>query len=104
MTVVEVLVALIVFSIAALGSAATLGHASRQHAAAAARREATGVLRTYAAVLSALTCDDVASGGALTNGVPVTWTVTRDDSVAQVTLTAAYRGTVTTLRTEVLCN
>jgi Tfp pilus assembly protein PilV len=102
-TVVEVLVALVVFSIAALGSAAVLGVAARARAAAAARREAVGALRQRAAMLALIPCDALTIGQSVVAGVTVVWTIAVTDSLAHVALRATHRGISTMLRTEIVC-
>ncbi|HKS06898.1 MAG TPA: hypothetical protein VJR92_11330 [Gemmatimonadaceae bacterium] len=101
-TVVEVLVALIVFSAAALGSAAAVGFAAREQLRAAAKREALDVVRAQSVRLTAVPCDSVGNGARTLRDVRVTWSVVRD-SLATFTVTGALRGTVTTLRIEVAC-
>lgn len=105
-TLVEVLVALVIFSIAALGSGAFIGASARTQMRAAARREALDVLQTKATLLDATSCAALADGTATVAGIAITWTVlwnVAPDSVARVTLLARHRGTSTMLRTEVAC-
>ena len=101
-TVVEVLVALIVLSVAALGSAAAVGSAAREQMRATSKREALDVVRAQAARLSALPCDSLAAGQRMVRNVALAWSVTRD-SVAVVDVSARHRGTVTALRMEFTC-
>lgn len=102
-SVVEVLVALVVFSIAALGSAAVLGFAARATAAASARREAVGALRLRAAMIASTPCDALTNGQGVVAGVTVAWTISVTDSLAIVALRASHRGTSTLMRTEIAC-
>ena len=102
-SVVEVLVALVVFSVAALGSAAALGLAARVQREAVARREAVSALEFRLGSLATLPCDSIVSGAAAINGVAVYTRVTRADSLATVTVTAPHKGTVSTLQMEVRC-
>jgi prepilin-type N-terminal cleavage/methylation domain-containing protein len=102
-TVVEVLVALVVLSIAALGSAATIGlSATMQHRAASLRR-ALEAVRLQATILEALPCTDLADEAAVVNGIAVRWRVRSAESHAAVALTADHRGATAVLRTEVSC-
>jgi prepilin-type N-terminal cleavage/methylation domain-containing protein len=102
-TVVEVLVALVVLSIAALGSAATIGlSATMQHRAASLRR-ALEAVRLQATILEALPCTDLADETAVVNGIEIRWRVRRAESHAAVALTADHRGATAALRTEVSC-
>lgn len=101
-TVVEVLVALIVFSAAALGSAAAVGFSAREQLRAAAQREALDVVRAHSARLTALPCDSVSNGSRTMRDVNVTWSIARD-SLATITVTGSLRGTATSLRVEVAC-
>jgi Tfp pilus assembly protein PilV len=102
-SVVEVLVALVVFSIAALGSAAVLGFAARATAVAVARREVVSALRLSAAMFASMPCEALATGQGVVAGVPIAWTVTATDSLVQVALRASFRGTSTVMRTEIAC-
>ena len=102
-SVVEVLVALMVFSIAALGSATALGVAARATSAASARREAISALRLRAAIIQSTRCGELADGQAVVAGVAVHWTISVSDSLARVALRALHRGTSTQLWTEVEC-
>lgn len=102
-TVIEVLVALVVFSAAALGSAAAVGLAAREQIRATAKREALDAVRAQSARLMALSCDSLRSGTRNVRDVIVVWTVVRD-SLATVTLVGSLRGTATPLRVEVSCD
>jgi prepilin-type N-terminal cleavage/methylation domain-containing protein len=101
-TVVEVLVALIILSVAALGSAAAVGMAAREHTRAAARRDALDATRAQTALLSAAPCDSLADGQRMIRDVVVQWTVPRD-TIARLSVVARHRGTITALRAEVAC-
>ncbi len=102
-SVVELLVALVVFSVAALGGAAALAAAARNQNIAAARRVAVAELRRQAAELDAQACDQLASGRNVIAGGDVTWTVAVTDTLALIRIVAHVRGISTTLRTEVAC-
>lgn len=101
-SVVEVLVALIIFSVAALGSAAAVGMAAREHLRASAKRDALDAVRVSAARLTSTPCDSLVAGAHLTRGITVEWTVERD-SLVRVALSASYRGATVLLRAEVVC-
>ena len=102
-SVVEVLVALVVFSVAALGSAAALGLAARVQREAVARREAVSALELRMAAFETLPCDSIAGGTAVISGVAVVARVTRTDSLAAIAVSATHKGTSTTLRRELPC-
>jgi prepilin-type N-terminal cleavage/methylation domain-containing protein len=102
-TVVEVLVALTVFSVAALGSAAAVGSAAREQLRATAQREALDIVRAQSARLTAMPCDSLFSGARTVRAVNVAWTVARD-SLATITLIGTHRGTTTRLHVEVACD
>jgi prepilin-type N-terminal cleavage/methylation domain-containing protein len=106
-TLVEVLVALVILSIAALGSGAFIGASARTQLRAAARREALDALQYKASLLEATSCGAIASGAGTVGGIALSWAVawsgTSTDSVAHLTVVARHRGTETTLRTEVTC-
>jgi prepilin-type N-terminal cleavage/methylation domain-containing protein len=102
-SIVEVLVALVVFSVAALGSAAALGWSARLQRDAVARRDAVRALEARLVALTTAPCDSVAGGPVVVNGVVVQSAVTRTDSLITVVVAASHKGTTTTLRTEVKC-
>lgn len=102
-SIVEVIVALTVFSVAAIGSAAALAVSLRAQRNAAARREALSALESQSESLAAVPCALLADGNRVVGGVAVRWTVALSDSLARVTLLAMHRGTRTVLRTEVAC-
>lgn len=102
-SIVEVIVALAVFSVAALGSAAALAVAVRAQRNATVRREALNALEAQTEILSATPCALLAGGQRVVNGVSVLWTVTRSDSLARLVISASHRGTRTSLGTEVAC-
>jgi Tfp pilus assembly protein PilV len=103
-TVIEVLVALVVFSIGALGSAAAIAAAARAQAAALARREAVHALQAVAVSIEATPCATLANGQRTIGGVTVAWTTTVTDSLAAVLLRATHRGTTTPFSTEFVCH
>jgi prepilin-type N-terminal cleavage/methylation domain-containing protein len=103
-SVIEVLVALVIFSIAALGGAASLGLAARAQRQAAATREAVGALQRQLGALGSTPCSSLASGSSLVGSVQVSWTVAVTDSLATIAASAVHRGTTTTMRTEVACS
>lgn len=102
-SVIEVLVALVVFSVAALGSAAALGLAARMQREAVARREAVSALEFRLATFATLPCDSITVGTAFVNGVTVASRVTRTDSLAAIAVSATHKGTSTSLRSELSC-
>jgi Tfp pilus assembly protein PilV len=102
-SIVEVIVALTVFSVAALGSAAALTVSVRAQRNAAARREALSALQSQEEVLALVPCALLTGGQRGVNAVTVQWTVTLSDSLARVALSASHRGTRTSLRAEVVC-
>ena len=102
-SIVEVIVALTVFSVAALGSAAALAVSVRAQRNAAARREALSALQSESEVLASTPCALLAGGQRAVNGVTVRWTVVPSDSLARIALSASHRGTRTSLRAEVAC-
>jgi prepilin-type N-terminal cleavage/methylation domain-containing protein len=103
-SIVEVLVALVVFSIAALGSAAALGLSARVQREAVARREALSALELRMATLATLPCDSLTAGTDRIYGVAVTSRVTRTDSLVAIAVTATHKGTTTTLGSERSCD
>jgi Tfp pilus assembly protein PilV len=102
-SIVEVIVALTVFSVAALGSAATLAVSVRAQRNAAARREALSALQSQSEVLGSVPCALLTGGHRVVNGVAVQWTTALSDSLARVVLSASHHGTRTSLRAEVAC-
>jgi prepilin-type N-terminal cleavage/methylation domain-containing protein len=102
-SIVEVIVALAVFSVAALGSAAALTVSVRAQRNAAARREALSALQAQAETLASVPCATLASGQGVVNAVTIQWAVARSDSLVRVALSARHRGTQTSLHTEVVC-
>ena len=103
LSVVEVLVALVVFSVAALGSAAALGLASRVQREAIARRVAVNAAELRMASHITTPCDSIAAGTVIVGSVPVVSSVFRTDSLATITVHVAYKGTSTTLRSDIAC-
>jgi Tfp pilus assembly protein PilV len=101
-SLVEILVALTVFSIAGLGSAAAIAWAAREQARAAWRREAISAVRWQIASLGAAPCDSLSSGARSVRGVFVAWTVERD-SVIRVRVAASHRGTSARVAFEAAC-
>lgn len=99
----EVLVALVVFSIAATGGAAALGLASRAQRQAIARREALSAIEMHLALLSAAPCDSVSSAPVVVNGIPISTTIAPTDSLVSITVSASHGGTRSLLRTEITC-
>ena len=97
------IVALVVFSIAALGSAAALTVSARMQLNAAARREALSALQSQAGALALLSCATLAAGQRVVGAVTVQWSVEPSDTLARVTLVAVHRGTHTSLQTEIAC-
>ena len=102
-SVVEVLVALVILSIAALGSAATIGYSARAQQRAASLRRSLEALRIRAAEIEVSPCASLASGNAVADSVVVTWQIEAAETSVGVTLTATYRDVTSTLRTEVPC-
>jgi prepilin-type N-terminal cleavage/methylation domain-containing protein len=102
-SVVEVLVALVVFSIAALGSAAALGLSARVQREAVARREAVSALEFRMATFTTLPCDSITIGAVVINGVQVVTQVMRTDSLATIAVSAVHKGTSTTVAKELPC-
>jgi Tfp pilus assembly protein PilV len=102
-TLVVVLVALLIFSVAALGSAAALGVAARARTDALAKRRALAVLEAQAARLVSLSCATLANGQATLDGISVTWNVTKSDTLAHATLMALARGNIVSLDAERVC-
>jgi prepilin-type N-terminal cleavage/methylation domain-containing protein len=102
-SVVEVLVALVILSIAAMGSAATIGYSARAQQRAASLRRSLDALRIRAAEMEASACVALANGSTVVDSVAVTWDVEVSPAFARVTLRAAHRGVTSALRTEVPC-
>jgi Tfp pilus assembly protein PilV len=102
-SVVEVLVALVLLSIAVLGSTATIGLAARAQRNATARREAVNALEHRLASLSLAACDSIAASTAVINGVSVTTAVARSDSLVALVVSTSHKGTATSLTMEVAC-
>lgn len=102
-TVVEVLIALIILSIAALGSAATLAYSARQQFRARTLREAYDALRMQGVYIETQSCAALADGHSVRDGLTVRWTVERGEMSARVTMTADVAGVAPTLVTEVWC-
>lgn len=102
-SVVELLVALIILSVAVLGTTAAVGLAARAQREAIARREAIGALESRLASLSMSPCDSLTNGSVLLAGVSVSARVERTDSLAAIRLSATHRGTSTALRVEISC-
>lgn len=103
MTVVEVLVALLVFSLGALGSAAALSVAARTHAVAAAKREALDAARRQRVALTTTPCANLVSGGTTLGAARVTWIVTYDGSLASIALRSTVRGATVYFSTAIAC-
>lgn len=99
----EVLVALVVLAIAALGSAATLGFATRMQSRAAALREAYTALRAQAALVAAVPCTSIVADSVRRGDVTVSWQVDPGDGVVFVRFRAQGRGVVAELPGEVTC-
>lgn len=103
MTLVEVLVALVVLSVAALGAAAVLGYSARAQHRAVAIRAALDAVRARASAVTASECGALTSGGDSVGGIPLRWDVERDSLRAAITMTGGRPGAAVTLRTEVPC-
>jgi prepilin-type N-terminal cleavage/methylation domain-containing protein len=102
-SVVEVLVALVILSIAAMGSAATIGYSARAQQRAASMRRSLEALRLRAAEIEVTPCTSLTSGSAILDSVVVTWDAQPAGATVGVALSAGYRGVTSTLRTEVPC-
>jgi prepilin-type N-terminal cleavage/methylation domain-containing protein len=102
-SVVELLVALMILSVAVLGTTAAVGLAARAQREAIARREAIGALESRLASLSMSPCASLTNDSVLLGGVTVTALVERTDSLASILLSATHRGTSSALRAEVAC-
>ena len=74
-SIIEVVVALVVFCVGALGSAAALTVSVRAQRLAAARRDATAALILQADALASLPCTALAGGQQAIGAVTVRWTV-----------------------------
>jgi prepilin-type N-terminal cleavage/methylation domain-containing protein len=103
-SVIEVLVALVIFSVAALGSAAALGLAARAQRQAAATREAVVALQRQLGALPVTPCSSLTSGDTLVGPVRVSWTIAIADSLAVIRARAELRGTTMMVQSEAACS
>ena len=88
-TIVELLVAIVVFTIGLVALAATSGLVAA-HVGDGGRLTAVAhAARTVLDSLAARRCDAVVGGSANRDGVAADWAVSRDSSAAQVELTVA---------------
>ena len=87
-TIVELLVAIVVFTIGLVALAATSGVVAAGVGDGGRLSTAAHAARSILDSLGATPCGAVASGSAAREGVAVAWTVTRDSSAAHIDLTA----------------
>ena len=88
-TIVELLVAIVVFTIGLVALAATSGLVAAHVGDGGRLTAAAHAARTVLDSLAARGCDAVVGGSANRDGVAVEWAVSRDSSAAQVELTVA---------------
>ena len=95
-TIVELLVAIVVFTIGLVALAATSGLVAAGVGDGGRLTAAAHAARTVLDSLGVMPCGAIVSGSATRDGVAVAWTVTRDSGAAEVDLTvgaALRRGT-----------
>ena len=88
-TLVEVLVAIVVFTVGVLALAATAGLVATHVGDGGRLTGAAHAARSVLDSLHALPCDRARSGSALLDQVTATWTVTRDSLTATIDITVA---------------
>ena len=86
-TIVEMLVAVVVFTIGLVALAATSGLVAAHVGDGGRLTAAAHVARTVLDSLGARRCEAIVGGSANRDGVAVEWAVSRDSSAAQVELT-----------------
>ncbi len=86
-TIVELLVAVVVFTIGLVALAATSGLVAAHVGDGGRLTAAAHAARSVLDSLGARRCDAVSSGSATRDGITVAWTVSRDSVAAQVELT-----------------
>jgi prepilin-type N-terminal cleavage/methylation domain-containing protein len=86
-TLVELLVAIVVFTIGLVALAATSGLVAAHVGDGGRLTAAAHAARTVLDSLGARECNGIVSGSAERDGIAVDWTVSRDSSAAHVELT-----------------
>ena len=86
-TLIEILVAIVIFTVGVLALAATAGLVAAHVGDGGRLTRAAHVARTVLDSIRALPCDRVQSGSTVRSNVTATWTVTRDSLIATVDLT-----------------
>ncbi|HEX8849795.1 MAG TPA: prepilin-type N-terminal cleavage/methylation domain-containing protein [Gemmatimonadaceae bacterium] len=107
-TLVELMVAMMVFSIGVLGLAATTATVARLMGSASRQTMAAAVAQSRIEKLRATSCASLASGSETVRGISSTWTVivaTRGDSVTETVTFPIARGRTRTrvYKTMVTC-
>ena len=90
-TLVELLVAIVIFTVGVLALAATAGLVAAHVGDGGQLTRNAHVARTILDSLRTLSCDAVRSGVTTRDNVTATWTVTRDSVTASIELTVASR-------------
>jgi prepilin-type N-terminal cleavage/methylation domain-containing protein len=86
-TIVELLVAIVIFTIGLVALAATSGLVAGRVGDGGRLTAAAHAARSVLDSLGVMSCGAVMSGSATRDGIGVTWTVTRDSTAAHVDLT-----------------
>ena len=87
-TIVELLVAIVVFTIGLIALAATSGLVAAHVGDGGRLTAAAHAARTVLDSLGAQRCDAIIAGSAAHDGIAVEWTAARDSDAVQVDLTA----------------
>jgi hypothetical protein len=102
-TLTEVLVALILVTIAVLGSATAIRAAARVQMHAAALRTVANELEARVAQLSATPCDAIATNTVASNGATIRWTAVPTSAAVRLEIRGELRDASASRSLEVAC-
>ncbi len=90
-TLIETIFAIFIFSVGALGLAATAAVTLRSLAESAARERAARIASSRLETIRSLACGQAQGGSELKQGVQSSWTVSLSGSLVTATATVAYQ-------------
>src|SRR5215208_4309163 len=93
LTLIEVIVAMLLFSVVALGLAASSAAITRQMSVSALRSRSALIARTRAELAQSIGCGASTAGSETTNGIRSTWTIALgkvDQTLERPTITGSH--------------
>lgn len=89
-TLIEMVFAMFIFSVGALGLAGTTAAMVRSLAASAARERAAGVASSRLEILRSLACGQAQSGSEVQPGIESSWTISQSGQLVTAVATVKY--------------